>query len=609
MNKVISFISLIIIVSSTQSCKTKISPEVDSGISKINTEFNIDLESFLQSAITFKGTLLGGKNKKIIIESFKNLRYSFKKTEAILAYIKPIITPTHINGAPLNKVERFNPKVVIKEPEGLQIMDELIYEENINEEKLYILINKLIPIITAEVEFFKNKKINEYHYFESLRQQVIRIGTMGLTGFDTPGSLNGINESIISLNSIKSNLSLIINDEKINILLSRTIKFLKASEDFNSLNRLTFFKSYLNPLISLLTKFKNKCQAKEFSLFQPPSSLSVNAENLFDNKILDPSYFSRVAYDEKKSALGKALFFDPILSENNLLSCASCHDPKKAFTDGKIKSVQGHGDQNITRNAPSLINAVFASSYFLDHRINNLQKQIEDVIENNFEFNSDYKRIISRLKTMPSYQKKFKEVYGQNSEITVYGISHSMVHYMNSLTSFNSAFDQYMRDEIMSISKDVENGFNLFMGKAACGTCHFAPNFSGLLPPNYIESETEVLGVPKSLDKNLGIVDPDLGRYKSGLIKDAVPFQKHAFKTVTVRNAELTSPYMHNGVFQTLEEVMDFYNHGGGPGYGIHLENQTLASDSLHLSEKEQNDLISFMESLTDRSFENHQSY
>lgn len=602
MLKYFKFIFLLTALCYLFSCKTAENKVVASSISQINSIFKSDLNGLLNSAKTFDNILLKNKTPEQLIQTFKELRYAYKKTEAILSYTKAISNATYINGAPLTKLEKFNPKIVIKEPEGLQTMDEIVFDDQIDEKKLQELINKLIPVLEKEVAFFSDKEINEYHLYESLRQQIIRIGSMGLTGFDTPGSLNGINESIVAFETIKEYTI----GSNLDIKLNGAINYLKTNNDFDTFNRLFFFKEYLNPIFSLLTKEKNKYNSKEFSIFQPPTSLNPHAENIFRNDILDPSFFSRVNYDKAKSALGKSLFFDNVLSENNKLSCASCHDPKKAFTDGKIKSVQGHGDKNITRNSPTLINSVYASAYFLDHRINNLQKQIEDVIENNLEFNSDYSKIIERLNKIPSYKQKFKEVYGENAKITVYGISHSLVHYINSLTSFNSEFDKYMRNEIPSISQKVENGFNLFMGKAACGTCHFAPNFSGLLPPNYIESETEVLGVPASLDKTIGTVDPDLGRFNSGILKDGVYFQKHAFKTVTVRNAALTAPYMHNGVFRTLEEVMDFYNNGGGVGYGIELENQTLAPDSLFLSDQEQNDIIAFMKNLTDHRFQNH---
>src|SRR6476620_9162836 len=132
------------------------------------------------------------------------------------------------------------------------------------------------------------------------------------------------------------------------------------------------------------------------------------------------------------------------------------------------------------------------------------------------------------------------------------------------------------------------------MGKAKCGTCHFFPLFNGLLPPDFEESESEVLGIPKSNHKK--IPDPDLGKYE--FTKSEI--DRFAFKTPTLRNIELTAPYMHNGVFKNLEEVIDFYNKGGGKGFNIKLENQTLPFEKLSLSSSERKDIIAFLKTLTD---------
>jgi len=163
---------------------------------------------------------------------------------------------------------------------------------------------------------------------------------------------------------------------------------------------------------------------------------------------------------------------------------------------------------------------------------------------------------------------------------------------VRSLTSLNSRFDAYMRGDQKALSVEEVEGFNLFMGKAKCGTCHYMPLFNGTVPPLFMTIETEVIGVPRTaLGKT---IDPDLGRYAS--IK--VPELKHSFKIPTVRNTILTAPYMHNGVFATLSEVIDFYNQGGGVGMGMDLPNQTLSPDKLNLTEKEKNALMAFVKSL-----------
>jgi cytochrome c peroxidase len=150
------------------------------------------------------------------------------------------------------------------------------------------------------------------------------------------------------------------------------------------------------------------------------------------------------------------------------------------------------------------------------------------------------------------------------------------------------------------LSEPARRGFNLFMGKAACGTCHFAPVFNGTVPPDYEDSESEVLGVPAAPVWKDAAIDPDMGRIANRRAAEHAPFNQYAFKTPTLRNIALTAPYMHNGVYQTLEEVMQFYNVGGGAGIGIVLPNQTLPPDPLGLSKREIRDIIVFMEALTD---------
>jgi cytochrome c peroxidase len=133
------------------------------------------------------------------------------------------------------------------------------------------------------------------------------------------------------------------------------------------------------------------------------------------------------------------------------------------------------------------------------------------------------------------------------------------------------------------------------MGKGRCGTCHYMPLFNGNFPPLYSRTEAEVIGVPGAAGS--GVVDKDDGQY--GVLH--APFLRHAFKTPTLRNVARTAPYMHNGVFATLEQVVDFYDDGGGMGEGEKIENQTLPGDSLHLAPVEKRALISFMKSLDDR--------
>jgi cytochrome c peroxidase len=175
-------------------------------------------------------------------------------------------------------------------------------------------------------------------------------------------------------------------------------------------------------------------------------------------------------------------------------------------------------------------------------------------------------------------------------------VTNALASYIRSLVKLNSRFDEYMRGNEGTLSKQELKGFNLFMGKAKCATCHFVPLFNGVTPPKYVSSETEVLGVPISLvDSTL---DPDPGYYDV----IGVDSYKHAFKVPSVRNINKTAPYMHNGAYKTLDQVMEFYNNGGAAGLGIHLPNQTLSKEPLRLTENEKEDIIAFMRSLENQN-------
>jgi len=156
-----------------------------------------------------------------------------------------------------------------------------------------------------------------------------------------------------------------------------------------------------------------------------------------------------------------------------------------------------------------------------------------------------------------------------------------------------------MQSNKKSLSASQQRGFNLFTGKAKCATCHFIPLFNGVVPPAWAETESEVLGVPATRDRKNPTLDDDPGKY----LFTRSEAHRYAFKTPTLRNVALTAPYMHNGVFQTLEEVMEFYNKGGGKGLHIAPEYQTLPFDNLRLTRKEIKDIIAFMRALTDTSF------
>jgi cytochrome c peroxidase len=300
--------------------------------------------------------------------------------------------------------------------------------------------------------------------------------------------------------------------------------------------------------------------------------------------------------------LGKTLFFDPILSANNKRACASCHDPKKAFTDGKAKSISFNFEGTVERNSPTLMNSVYSDRFFYDLRAQKLEDQVDHVITSSKEFDTDYTKIIDKLSSNSEYVAMFRKAYphiNSSKIVNKYTITTALAAYVGNLVSFDSDFDKYIRKEISEIDSSVIRGYNLFAGKALCGTCHFTPTFNGTVPPFFIETDSENLGVTVSSNLKQPVLDTDLGRAK-GLLKDRLEIFNHSFKTLTIRNIELTAPYMHNGAFKTLEEVLEFYNEGGGMGLGLDNPYQTLPDDKLNLTKQEKADIIAFMKSLTD---------
>ncbi|MEO8088553.1 MAG: cytochrome c peroxidase, partial [Bacteroidota bacterium] len=299
-----------------------------------------------------------------------------------------------------------------------------------------------------------------------------------------------------------------------------------------------------------------------------------------------------------RASLGKMLFFDPLLSENNERACASCHKPGKAFTDGLPKSISMDGKTTLNRNAPTLINAAIQGRLFHDARTMNLENQADEVLRNPLEMHHDFSSSVKKLKRLPGYVSAFKDAFNGTADtfINAHSILIAIAEYERTLVSFNSRFDKTIRGEENALSVEEREGFQLFITKGNCASCHFLPLFSGTVPPEYKISDWEVLGTPEKNDRIRPKLDPDAGR--GGVHK--TDLYRHAFKTPGLRNVALTAPYMHNGVFNTLDEVLDFYNVGGGKGWGMDVPNQTLPSDSLRLTPNEKKKIISFLISLTD---------
>lgn len=576
-----------------------------------NTFINKGLTDFKGKLEQLKSDVYRFSEDKISLEelqkSLSSTRNSFKEIEFYIAYHYPEYTKTHLNAAPLFHIEAAGTSAYTLPPEGLQVLDELIFSEDAGSEKVKIktitdfLYNSYSNFYLSTV---KNGVSRGNNKTLPLRIELIRIYTLGVTGFDTPGSLNTSEEARSAFWGIKKYISDDLyfknyNTEKAHQILAEGISYLSSHKDFETFDRIEFYKKYIQPLYEELGRWDGRPDdLKEFS------GWNVGNKNLFSSDFLDPYFYTLLKSSEDNPSLrnlGKSIFYDQNLSGNGKMSCATCHLQDNAFTDLKAKSPSNIEGKTVLRNSPSLYNAVFAKRFFYDLRAFYLEQQAEHVIYNEEEFNTSYENIISKLKTDPEYKKKFRNAF-KDGKINKENFSKALSSYVASLYSFDSDFDRFMRNE-KEVSEDVKKGFNLFMGKANCATCHFAPHFSGLVPPLFNENESEVLGITTKPVNQLPIeLDSDLGRGKSPVKKEKSWIYDYSFKTVTVRNIALTKPYFHNGAFNTLEEVLDFYNEGGGEGLGLKMKNQTLAPDKLNLTPTEIKQIIAFLNALTDVS-------
>ena len=598
-------------------------PAPDEALQKVTTQFHQGLDNLEVRIDELYEFVLDFKKDSTQLEAMRkgllDTRLSFKKIEYHLEYNDPTAIKQWMNGAPLPTLEKKVTEIRVIEPQGLQTLDELVFSNNPREE---------LEAILTKLETLKKRYINikkyqasvpttHRHVFEAVRRQLLRVFTLGVTGFDTPGSVNAMPEAMVSILAITDAMDAYYpvinqNDPKLASqlggLLRETSAYLAAHYDFDSFDRLYFLRQYINPLYSLTYKAHKAtgietASEAEYGILKP---INYEAENIFDKDFLNVNYFSNIdlkgEHIPKRIALGKTLFFDPILSSDIQSSCASCHQPEKAFTDGLPKSVVSNGQKTVKRNSPSVINSVFSERYFYDMRQEKLSQQIKHVVLDTLEFATSFSEILNKLKKSDEYVQLFEEAYPDFPQYAVspHSLTDALATYVASLHFFNSPVDQYIRGEKEDLDSAVKRGFNLFMGKAACGTCHFAPNFNGMIPPLYTETESEVLGVPITPDTINVTIDPDLGRLGSKRPQDEVEFYRHSFKTVTVRNIDRTAPYMHNGVYKTLEQVVDFYNRGGGAGMGMDLPYQTLPFSELNLTAQEQADIVAFMEALND---------
>ena len=274
-----------------------------------------------------------------------------------------------------------------------------------------------------------------------------------------------------------------------------------------------------------------------------------------------------------QTELGKRLFFDPRLSADKTISCATCHDPRKGWSDGKPVSVGIHGLKG-KRNAPTILNTFGFEALFWDGRAATLEEQAVKPIVTREEMGFSAEGAERAIADVPGYKPFFAAAFG-GEVVTIDRIARALAVFERSLRSMDSPYDRYNNGDQKALTPEAKRGMLLVQGSASCSACHSGPTFS--------DSRFHNLGV--GIEK----APPDLGRFEiSKRDRD-----RGGYRTPTLRNLKNTAPYMHDGSMKTLREVIDFYDKGG-------VENAWLDPDvqPLKLTEQNKTDILAFLEAL-----------
>lgn len=276
-----------------------------------------------------------------------------------------------------------------------------------------------------------------------------------------------------------------------------------------------------------------------------------------------------------KIELGKRLFFDTRLSLDHSSSCATCHAPEKAYTDGLARA-KGFNGILLPRNSPTVLNAAYNASQFWDGRAATLDEQCKGPLLSPGEMNMvDEKHLVDRLNAVAAYRRDFAAVFGAGPSLD--NVARAIAAFERTLVTPGSRFDHYVMGDKKALTDQEKRGLVVFFGKGACSECHKGANFTDDKFHNL--GEKPVHGNPE-----------DLGRF----VVTKKPEDRGAFKTPSLRNVALTAPYMHDGSVATLEEVVEFYDRGG--------DNAANKSDliyKLNLTAQEKSDLVAFLKTLT----------
>jgi cytochrome c peroxidase len=283
--------------------------------------------------------------------------------------------------------------------------------------------------------------------------------------------------------------------------------------------------------------------------------------------------------DAAQASLGKELFFDRRLSRGQVRSCATCHIPERAFTDGRVAPTSLDPTTPLRRNTPSLLYAPLEALLLWDGSVRTADRQAMRVIHTRGEMGLTDQEMTGVVSSVPAYETGFRGAFQEEATPLDIGLALS-AYEASAFVPGHAPIDRFARGDATALSPSASAGLDVFAGKGRCARCHVPPVFAGSRPPDFTAPIFAVLGVPSA--PGARAVDTDRGR-------------DGAFKVPSVRNVARTAPYFHHGRYPTLEQVVDFYDRGGGRGLGLEVPNQDPEIRALHLSAEEKRVLLVFM--------------
>ena len=531
-------------------------------------------------------TAFAGADTAAAQRAFRAARRDFKRIESLLYFYSPILT-AEINSPRFDDDDVPHP-LPLATPIGFQILEAALFDGDPSLDSARQETARMRWVVGQFAQLARHTRVSDTALVEAARIELARVTTLGLAGFDVGSSGDSRREGAEALEGLATLLEVVRAPDSLRAAAQDALR--RAAAEFGD-NPLRFITAFSNPAAQAVGALRSQIGV-------PTSGIRTlwrrDAASVFDSDAMDPYGFAPASAGAPAPAvvdLGRRLFLEQRLSGPGDRSCATCHDPRRAFTDGRAHARALPGAKGAPlRNTPTLWNAAFQPSFFADDRARSLEAQVGIVLSSPAEMASSPELAAARLTKDSSYRAAF------GSAITGLAIRQALGAYERTLTALNSRFDRAVRGDTLAMTATERAGLTVFLGKGRCGTCHFMPLFNGVQPPDFKSAEPEIIGVTVDTNFRNPRLDPDVGR---GAV-EMTAVTRFAFKVPTLRNIALTAPYMHNGAFPTLESVIDFYNAGGGAGLGARLSHPTLATDSLRLTRSERRALIAFLRALTD---------